>query len=297
MRHCITYGLFCEDSEEEIIRRIDRIAAFYGRTRADFTGFYWASLFGVFDTEFINFDSGRARQTDPFRLFESQVQEYRAEFAVIDTIADFYGGSEIDRRQVSQFLRMMTGCCFRQKCTILGSRHPSQSGQRSGSYTSGSTGWEAKERSRLVLRDPVYDEDEDDDRKQRQKFREPSNKRILTRAACNYALPGIEIDLSFEDGAFQAVGIDPAAVPRHGQIRDLASDAKFLELLRKIRQQGRYVHDAPNNPARYAPAVFAKHPDRGDFTLAEFKRAMDRAFSAGRIMIPPGRRSEIVEKQ
>ena len=40
MRHCITYGLFCEDSEEEIIRRIDRIAAFYGRTRADFTGFY-----------------------------------------------------------------------------------------------------------------------------------------------------------------------------------------------------------------------------------------------------------------
>ena len=36
------------------------------------------------------------------------------------------------------------------------------------------------------------------------KFREPSNKRILTRAKCNYAKPGEEIELIFEDGGFNA---------------------------------------------------------------------------------------------
>jgi RecA-family ATPase len=182
------------------------------------------------------------------------------------------------------------------KCTILGSRHPSQSGQRSGSYTSGSTGWEAKERSRLVLRDPVYDDD-DDDRKQRRKFQVPSNKRILTRAACNYALPGVEVELVFEGGAFSAVGINPATAPKRGQLRDLAADAKFLELLRKTRGQGRHVHDASNNPSRYAPNVFAADPEHGDFSKAEFKRAMDRAFSSKRIRIGGARHNEIVENQ
>jgi hypothetical protein len=39
-------------------------------------------------------------------------------------------------------------------------------------------------------------------------------------------------------------------------MRDLAANAKFLELLSRIKDSGMYVNDSPNHPMRYAPAVF-----------------------------------------
>jgi RecA-family ATPase len=286
MGHYVTLGLFCEDSEEELVRRIDRIAAFYELTRADFTGFFWASLVGCDQTEFIHFDFGRMLPQDAFRLFEQQIAELGAGLAALDTIADFFGGEEISRRQVSQFLRMLNGCCFRHKCTIIGSRHPSRSGRNSGTFESGSTGWEGKERARLHLRDPAQDQDDAPAHQQH------SNKRVLIRAKSNYAMPGEEIQLVFEDGGFKRFGGD---VPR-GHIRDLAADAKFLELLRSCNKLGRHIHDAASHPGQYAPKVFASHPERADFSQAEFKRAMDRLFAAGRISLKRDRSGKYFEE-
>jgi RecA-family ATPase len=276
MGHYVTLGLFCEDTEEELIRRIDRIAEFYGRTRGDFTGFFWASLVGCDDPEFVNFNFGKLAVQDAFRLFERQISESGAGIAALDTIADFFGGEEINRRQVSQFLRLLNGCCFRNRCMIIGSRHPSRSGRSSGTFESGSTGWEGKERARLHLRDPAQDQDDEP------KHQQHSNKRILTRAKCNYAMPGEEIELIFEDGGFKRAG--ETTTPR-GKVRDLAANTKFVELLQKTRKQGRYVHDASNNPGRYAPKVFAADPDSGGFSKPEFERAMNRLFSEERIRL------------
>jgi len=62
-----TYGLFCEDTDEEIARRAARIAGFYGRSLAEFTGFLYASLVGSFDTEFVIFDqSGKMTVRSPY---------------------------------------------------------------------------------------------------------------------------------------------------------------------------------------------------------------------------------------
>jgi len=284
--HCRTYGLFCEDTRAEILRRAERIAAFYSRDLWEFTGFSFACLTDVIDTEFVTFDVRGKWVIEPaFAQFSKSITEGEACLAGLDTIADFFGGEEINRRQLSQFMRLLGKLTKKENCAIIGTRHPSQSGRRSGTFESGSTGWSGKERARLVLRDPVYDDEDDQGGNQRQKFREPSNKRVLTRAKCNYAKPGLEIELIFENGGFKAAGVDPRAAPKRGQIRDLGADAKFLELLRKTRAQGRWVHDASNNPARYAPQVFAEDPDRGDFSKAEFKRAMTRAFGADRIKL------------
>jgi RecA-family ATPase len=282
MMHCVTFGLFCEDTEEEIIRRVDRIAAFYGRTRADFTGFFFASLVGTTRTEFVNFDMGRMLVQDAFHEFDRMIAECGAGLAALDTVADFFGGDEINRRHVSQFMRLLNGCTMRNNCAVLGSRHPSQRGRTSGTFDSGSTGWEGKERARLVLRDPAFDQGDDADKRNRSLVRQPSNRRILTRAKSNYAQPGEEIELIFEDGGFKRLG---AGTAPKGHMRDLAADAKFLELLRKTRGQGRWVHDAANNPSRFAPTVFAADADRGDFSRAEFNRAMMRLFGSGRIKL------------
>lgn len=288
MGHYVTIGLFCEDTTEELVRRIDRIAAFYGRTRADFTGFFWASLVGVEEPEFISFEFGKMSVTDAFRLFEQQIAATNAGLAALDTIADFFGGEEIKRREVSQFLRLLNGCCFRNHCTVIGSRHPSRSGRASGTYESGSTGWEGKERARLHLRDPAQDDDEEP------KHKSHSDKRILTRAKCNYAIPGDEIELLFEDGGFKRVAGE--GMPK-GQMRELAAEAKFLELLHKTKNQGRYVHESRNNPDRYAPKVFAGDPDRNGFTEAELYRAMTRLFGKEKIRMSGAKRPKIEEIQ
>jgi RecA-family ATPase len=277
--HCITYGLFCEDNEEEVARRAQRIAAFYGRSLSEFTGLNFASLVGVLDTEFVSFDTGRMLLQPAYHLFAQRVSQCGANLAVLDTAPDFFGGEEINRRQVSRFVRMLDGIGMQNHCAIVFSAHPSQRGRASGRYDSGSTGWEGKVRGRLVLRDPIDDQD-DEDYGPRRIVRPPSDKRILTRAKSNYAIPGEEIELVVRDGGFAPTALEAT---KRGPRRDLAANAKFLELLRKFAKQGRWVHDAASSPERYAPAAFAADLDHADFTKPEFKRAMTRLFDANRI--------------
>src|SRR5262249_52966906 len=106
---------------------------------------------------------------------------------------------------------------------------------------------------------------------------------ILIRAKSNYARPGEEIELIFEDGGFKCIG-GPAPPPR-GHMRDSAADVKILELLPKNETQSKRGHESRNKSDRYAPKVFAADPDRGDFSAAEFKRAMIRLLSSKRIKL------------
>jgi RecA-family ATPase len=283
LAHCLTYGLFCEDTEEEIVRRAHRIAGFYGRSLAEFTGFKFASLVGVQETEFVNFYDNRMERLSAYHLFVERIAEHGSQLAVLDTAPDFFGGQEIDRRQISRFFRLLDGIGMKYDCAIVYSAHPSVRGRASGTFVSGSTGWGAKTRAQLVIRDPAIEDD--DNEAPLRVARKPSDKRILTRAKSNYAPQGEEIELIYRDGGFALAGIDPTAPPMRGQMRDLAADAKFLDLLRKITAQGRYVHDAQNTPSRYAPDVFFAHPEHGNFSRLEFYKAMTRLLNANRITL------------
>ncbi|MEX6979940.1 hypothetical protein AB2C28_31615, partial [Pseudomonas aeruginosa] len=70
----------------------------------------------------------------------------------LDPLSDIYAGSEIDRGQVTTFVK---GCLGRLAHEIGGSvvvlAHPSQSGMSSGQGTSGSSAWSNAVRSRLYL--------------------------------------------------------------------------------------------------------------------------------------------------
>ena len=124
-------------------------------------------------------------------------------------------------------------------------------------------------------------------------IRNPSNERILTRAKCNYAKPGEQIPLLLKDGVFVPKNIDPGAAPQRGPMRDAACETKFLELMAKVKAAGDYVNKAVSSKGHYAPKVFARHPDRGDFTQSEFENALNRMFGT-RIRLdeagPTGRR-------
>jgi hypothetical protein len=108
----------------------------------------------------------------------AELDAERPTLVILDTLADVYGGNEIDRVQVNGFLKTCLGGLIQQRkeaghdLTILLLGHPSKSSLADGSGFSGSTAWENGVRSRLYLSRPEN---------------AGPDERILTRAKANYA--------------------------------------------------------------------------------------------------------------
>lgn len=286
------YGLFCEDTSAELYRRAARIAGHYGLSLAGFPDVHFASLVGFRDTEFVTFDGPQMLIRPALVRFYKGVVNYQAKLGVLDTAPDFFGGNEISRREVSQFVRALDGISMHCGCAVVFSAHPSVRGQESGTLDSGSTGWGAKVRARLSLHDPGEDEDEDAEAERRRLRLPPkrTDKRILIRQKSNYAEQGAMLELLVRDGVFTPAALDahrPSGAPRSAQV-----DEKFQELIplaEKVINYVTHVRQAEN----YAPRVFARRKDSGGFSEAEFARAMRRLLEAGRVRVelfgPPSR--------
>ena len=285
------YGLFVEDSEAEIVRRATRIAQRYGRTLADFPDFHFASLVGYAETEFVTFDGPKMVVGPALLRFDQAIVEHQARLCVLDTVPDFFGGNEIARREVSQFIRMLDAVSMRRGCGLVFTAHPSVRGEESGSLASGSTGWTGKVRARLSLHDPGDDDDEDeDDAAERRRLRLPpkrTDNRILIRQKSNYAEQGTVLKLICRNGVFTPEALDAAAAETRGPLRNAAAEVKFIELLPKLEAEIGHVHFSSVARDHYAPAVFAARKDSGGFSKAEFVRAMQRLLEAGRIKMVP----------
>lgn len=286
------FGLFCEDTAVEIARRAARIARHYGMHLNDFPQFHYASLVGYDDLEFVTFDKNSMFESRALKRFDMKIAEVGAAFACLDTAPHFFGGSEIDRRQVSRFLRKLDAISIKRGCGIMITAHPSARGRSSGRMDSGSTGWEGGVRARIALTKPEPDLGPEDGSKPP----EDTKDRALTLWKSNYAPPGKVLDLVCERGVFTTAALDPQKAKARGPQAKQACEERFLELVRKSAQQGRHVNDSANHPARYAPKVFAAMPDGQPFSVPEFKRAMERLFSAGKLrQESDGRHIKLVE--
>jgi RecA-family ATPase len=283
------YGLFCEDTEGEIVRRAARIARHYGLGLGDFPDFHFASLVGFVETEFVTFDGSKMVTGSALERFDQAILKHRAGLCVLDTVPDFFGGNEIARREVSQFIRVLDAISMQRGCGLVFTAHPSVRGQESGALDSGSTGWTGKVRARMSLHDPGPDNEDEDEAKERRRLRQPAPStdwRILIRQKSNYAAQGAVLKLICRDGVFTTEALDAKAAQGRGPARDAAAEAKFLDLLGKIEAQGDYVNNV-NNGIRYAPRHFARRPDGRGFSEAEYTRAMQRLFVAGRLRMAP----------
>jgi RecA-family ATPase len=149
-----------EETEGEIHRRLTQIADHHKFGSRDLLDLHVHcrpgedSLFGVPDRN-------RLIQPTPlFTEFSRQCCDLKAALIIIETAADVYGGSEIDRAQVRQFMTLLRGLAIKSGATVLLLQHPSVAGMNSGSGTSGSTHWNNGARSRLYFTRVGDDDDE-----------------------------------------------------------------------------------------------------------------------------------------
>lgn len=193
--------------------------------------------------------------------------DVRPRLIVLDTLADLYPSSEIDRAKVRAFVQLLRRLALRHDCAVLLLGHPSLTGLSSGSGASGSTAWHNSVRSRLYLQREVIDGVEAD-----------PDVRILSNKKAQYARTGETIRLRWKEGTFV---VEDTGAGAFGETPAAKAERVFMKLLDRFAGQGRRVNG--NSGSNYAPKVFAEHPDAEGCTKRHLANAMNRLFDAGEI--------------
>ncbi len=140
--------LSAEDELDEILRRVHEIC---DRRQIQMKALTQLRVLPLAGKDALLSVQDRARatmQTTPLwdRLREI-LTEARPNLLVIDTLADVFGGDEINRVQTRAFIGLLRGLALDFDLAIVLLAHPSLSGMASGTGSSGSTAWSNSVRS------------------------------------------------------------------------------------------------------------------------------------------------------
>ena len=143
----------CEDSEEELTRRVQRRMNLHGRVPKGVIRL--VSRLGM-DNVLCSADKNGKLKAEPFfRELRKQAKAFfKADGGVLilDTLSDIFAGNENDRSHVSQFVKYQLNRLGRDAgVTIIVLAHPAKGGALNGQGFSGSTAWEGAFRCRWEL--------------------------------------------------------------------------------------------------------------------------------------------------
>ncbi|WP_438749173.1 AAA family ATPase [Pararhizobium sp. O133] len=260
------FYLGAEDEEDEFKRRQVDICRSLDLYLTELHDFRLMVMAGEDAVMAVQDASKRMVPTEVFRRVEAFVNVMRPRCIILDTAADLFGGNEVDRGQVRQFVGMLRGLAIRGRCAVILLAHPSVAGMMSGTGTSGSTGWSNSARSRLYLTRPDPKDDDDPD------------VRILRTMKANYGKIGGEIKLRWERGAFV---LNENA--RSSMAMEARAERVFLDCLNATDIAMGRVTFARTSPQYYAPKVFAKMPETDGLNVRQLEKAMESLRRAGRI--------------
>ncbi|MGZ2404833.1 AAA family ATPase [Rhizobium ruizarguesonis] len=259
--------LGAEDEADEFHRRLDDIVTAHCKDLSDLSDF---RLLPLADLDALLAKPDMRMNMQPTALYRKLVEllcDFRPKLVVLDTAADLFGGDEIKRNQVRQFIGLLRQLAIGLDCAVVLLTHPSVAGMQSGTGSSGSTAWNNSVRSRLYLTRP---EGKDAD----------PDLRFLTTKKANYGAVGGEIKLRWKAGVFVLDDGKPAA----GSILVAAhAERVFRDLLSLFNRTGQNVSDVTGTS--YAPAKMAGHPEADGLSKKTLAAAMQRLLDRGEIKI------------
>ena len=276
---CPSVGLYAEDDEHELVRRQDGINRAAGIAFSDISK-QISIIPRIGEDNFLMvFDRrGRGELTPVWHALLAEAKRIKARLVIIDTAADTFGGDEIRRSEVRQFIALSLGRLAREiNGAVLLLAHPSLSGLKSGEGTGASTAWNNSVRARLYLTRPEAEEGAQIDR----------DLRILSRKKANYAGIGDEMSLRWQDGVFRIAGRPTGdfveVIDQRNRERDV--EDIFLTCLREVQASGRYASDSTASRDKYAPKLFRRLKAAHGCSVKDLTSAMDRLLDTGRIRV------------
>jgi RecA-family ATPase len=273
-----------EDDTDELRRRLEIIAAYYRATFADLIE-GGLRLLSFADGEMLLGIPDRQNRIAPTPLFARLVEAaaiIKPKHIGIDTSADAFGGNELDRVQVRQFIGMLRKLAFAADGSVVLLSHPSLAGISSGSGISGSTAWHNSVRARMYLKSPQPEQGEQPD----------TDLRELVCKKNNYGPVSESTVLRYRDGVF-VLEANRSALDQLAH--EKRAEDSFLVVLKKLNEQNRPC--SPNKHAgNFAPAIISKHPDGKAFRKKDHEAAMERLINAGAIHVhnvgPPSKQRQ-----
>jgi RecA-family ATPase len=256
----------CEDEKDELHRRLADICKSYGLKFADLVrgGLHLHSrvegdaLLGVPDR------NGKIVPTPFYDRLLDAAADIKPKHIGIDTLADVFGGDEIDRGQVRQFVAMLRRLAITANGSVVLLSHPSQSGISSGSGISGSTAWHNSVRGRIYMR--LKDE------------KVENGRRVIEFKKNQYGRLDDSMTVHYANGVYVP---DRGTSEFDSAAEDLKVDKLFLELLTIATGQHRYFGSKPGT--NFAPARLAEMPQANDTPKKVLATAMERLFAANKI--------------
>lgn len=269
-----------EDERDELHRRLASVAIAEGFPLANLDKLTLLSLAAEDALLSVPEGPGKTMKETPlYRKIEEWLSIHTPTLTVLDTLADVFGGDEINRGQARQFIGQLRTLALSHGTTIILLAHPSLSGMARGDGNSGSTAWNNSVRSRLYMRRTMGEDGADPD----------PDARTLEVMKANYGRIGLSLSLRYRDGAFFAASMVSATDAKATAAK---ADRVFLKLLRQCHENGRRVNHTGGNS--YAPKVFAASPEAEGVAKNAFRRAMETALATQAALIekegPPSRR-------
>lgn len=258
--------VFSEDDTDEIWRRQVDINRALSTGMPAVEGVHWWTADHVAESGCVlmNFNQQHpSGQITPFfRKLAAAVEAVKPALVILDPIANMFGGSEIDRAQVTGFVnRTLKRLCVQYDTTVLALAHPSVAGMASGSGLSGSTGWNNAVRSRLFLKPSSTDPAGD--------YRE------LESAKSNYGRRGRIALMKWSQGAFVvATGSDSDPERR--------ADVALLAALRTLVERGDILSNSPR-AGNYAVRRALALPEVDGLKREALEAALERLFRLGAV--------------
>jgi RecA-family ATPase len=268
-----------EDGVDVIHRRLAAVARHYGVTFEQMIngGLHIISLVG---RDAVLATVNRSGKVEPTTLYKQIVEaagDIQPRSITIASSANVFTGDENNRTQVTQFVGMLTHVAIVADGSVSLISHPSLTGIKSDSGSSGTTAWHNAVRARFYMKrpkpeaeaEPEADEQPDDD------------LREIVFKKNQYGPKDETIVLRYRNGMF----LPPPGV---GTLDKIAREARVDELFLKLVDQTNRRNEKVSSSVtahQYAPTVFAGNPEAKAYRIKknEFKAAMERLFKADRI--------------
>ena len=146
--------LCCEDDARVFERRTVAIASIRKTAVSAIQSLHLITLAGKTETILALPDhNGVMRPTQLYHDLMKRAKKVKPIIIIIDNAADVFGGDEINRRQVRQFISLLRALAVECDTAVVLNAHPSLSGMASGRGTSGSTHWHNSVRQRFYMRE------------------------------------------------------------------------------------------------------------------------------------------------
>jgi hypothetical protein len=254
----------CEDDRDEIWRRQLDISRWLGVGLEAFADSLFIESRVGHDNTMFTTEFGRTLFTPLIEELRAQAHDYQAEVVILDNAAQFYGGNENDRHQVTTFLNAISGALPGRAVILLA--HPSR---QAGSEYSGSSAWENAVRMRLYLGNKLPDQQQDED--------PADGARYLSKRKANYTHADYR-RFTFRDGVLIPDEIEGGGLIEG--IRKQKAGRVVIEAARRLHELGLRMTDGSTSP-QFLPKLILDYKLGEGCSKKELADAMREAMLDG----------------